>query len=241
MRNTLLIARRELATYLRTPTGWLIAACALLIDGFLYNAYALGSVPKLSSEVLQGFFYFSSGTTIGAAILLSMRLIAEERQMGTLVLLFTSPVREGEIVLGKFLAALVFLSGTTLLSIYMPALIFVNGKVSIGHILAGYAGLLMLGAATLAVGMLCSAIARTQLVAGVLSTFFVLLLCFNYKLAQIADEPLNGVVAYLGLYSPHFIPFQHGIFALSGVVFYASVTYFALLAATRVLHGQRWQ
>jgi len=241
VRNTLLIARRELATYVRTPAGWVVAACALLIDGILYNAYALSSVPKLSSDVLQGFFYFSSGTTMTAAILLSMRLIAEERQMGTLVLLFTSPVRESEIVLGKFLAALVFLSGMTLLSVYMPALIFVNGKVSIGHMAAGYGGLLMLGAATLALGMLCSAIARTQLIAGVLSAFVVLLLCFNYKVAQVTDEPLTAVVAYIGFYNPHFIPFQRGIFELSGVVFYASVTYFSLLAATRVLESQRWQ
>ena len=91
-------------------TGYIIAAVVLIVDGLLFNAFALGGGEKLSSEVLTPFFYFSSGTTIIASVFISMRLFAEERQTGTLVLLTSSPVHDGEIVLGKFLSALVFLS-----------------------------------------------------------------------------------------------------------------------------------
>src|SRR5215471_7468094 len=90
--GTLLIARRELRAYLRSPFGYIVAAAMLLIDGLLFQGYALGAGARLSADVLHDFFYFASGTTMVAAILLSMRLLAEERQTGTLVLLNTAPV-----------------------------------------------------------------------------------------------------------------------------------------------------
>ena len=119
--------------------------------------------------MLAKFFYFSSGTTIIASVFISMRLLAEERQTGTLVLLTSSPVHDWEIVLGKFLSALVFLAIITMATVYMPALILVNGKVSVGHLAAGYLGLLLLGSATLAIGTFGSALARTQVLAAIFS------------------------------------------------------------------------
>ncbi len=99
-----------------------------------------------------------------------MRLLAEERQTGTLVLLTSSPIQDWEIVLGKFLSAFIFLALITLAcTVYMPLLIFVNGKISVGHLAAGYLGLLLLGSATLAIGTFGSAIARTQVLAAIFS------------------------------------------------------------------------
>ena len=161
MRSLGLIIRRELACYVHTPLGVIVGACVLLADGLLFNAFALGSGRRFSSEVLEDFFYFSSGTTVIAALFLAMRLLAEERQRGTISLLFSSPVNEWQIVLGKFFSAQLFLSLLTLATLYMPALIFVNGRVSLGHIAAGYLGLLLLGAAALAMGTFASAVART--------------------------------------------------------------------------------
>ena len=114
MNATFLIARRELGAYFRSMTGYVIAAAVLIIDGLLFNAFALGGPDKLSAEVLSLFFYFSSGTTIIASVFISMRLLAEERQTGTLVLLTSSPVQDWEIVLGKFLSAFGFLALITL-------------------------------------------------------------------------------------------------------------------------------
>src|SRR5260370_34029643 len=99
---------------------------------------------RLSADVLFTFFDGATGTTMIAAIVLSMRLIAGERENGTLVLLNTAPIRDVEIVLGKFISAFAAIAVITLLSFYMPLLIFVNGKVSTGHILVGYASVLLL-------------------------------------------------------------------------------------------------
>lgn len=241
MKNIGIIARRELAAYLRTPSGYLIAAATLLVQGLMFNTRALGHGAKLSSQVLQDFLRDSSGTTTVAAVLLAMRLFAEERQSGTLVLLYTSPVREAEIVLGKFLSALGVLSVVTLMSLYLPALIFVNGKVSLGHIAGGYFGLLCVGAATLALGVLGSALARNQLVAGVVGTVLVFVLFMSWGLSRVVDAPLGTIISYFSLYERHFFPFMRGLVQLSDIVYYASVVYVALLAATRVVQSQRWQ
>ena len=241
MSHTLLIARRELAGYIRSPSGYLIVAAVLLIDGLMFNSFAVGSGAKLSSRVLQDFFYVTAGTTMIASVLLSMRLLAEERQSGTLALLFTSPVREHEIIIGKFISALIFLLFITLLTLYLPALILIRGKVSWGHIGAGYLGLGLLGGATLAIGVLGSALARNQLVAGVLTATIVVALLLCWLLARIADAPIKSVLSYLAMFDQHFRPFQRGMLRLSDVVFFLSVIYFSLLAATRVLQNQRWQ
>jgi ABC-2 type transport system permease protein len=147
----LLIARREFYAYLRSPLGSALTAAVLLIDGLWFHFEGM-SRTLLSAEVLQQFFYGASGTTMIAGIVLSMRLLAEERQTGTLTLLNTSPVRDSEIVAGKFLSAFAVIVLMTVLSIYMPLLILVNGKVSWGHVAVGYLGLLLLGATAIAIG-----------------------------------------------------------------------------------------
>jgi len=241
MSNIGIIARRELGGYFRTPSGYLIAAATLVVQGLLFNTRALGTGARLSSQVLIDFLRDSSGTTTVAAVLLTMRLFAEERQSGTLVLLFTSPVRESEIVLGKFLSAFVVLSLLVLSSVYLPALIFVNGKVSLGHIASGYLGLLLVGAATLALGVLGSALARTQLMAGVLAAVFIFVLFLAWALSRVVDPPFGTFISYFSLYEKHFFPFMRGLVQLSDVIYYVSLTYLALFASTRVIQSQRWQ
>ena len=152
----LLIARRELTGYFSTITGYLILSGHLLLTGLLFNVYAVGNQPKFSQLVLEHFFYFSSGMAMLTAVLLSIRLVAEERQMETLVLLSTSPITERQIIWGKYLSALAFFFLTLLVSIYMPALIFVHGKVSLLQIASGYLGLLLLGSACIAITLLAS-------------------------------------------------------------------------------------
>jgi ABC-2 type transport system permease protein len=241
MSNIGIIARRELGGYFRTPSGYLIAAATLVVQGLLFNTRAIGTGARLSSQVLVDFLRDSSGTTTVAAVLLTMRLFAEERQSGTLVLLFTSPVREFEIVLGKFISAFVVLSLLVLASVYLPALIFVNGKVSVGHIASGYLGLLLLGAATAAIGVLGSALARTQLMAGVLATLLIFVLFLAWAMSRVVDPPLGTIISYFSLYEKHYFPFMRGLVQLSDVIYYVSLTYLALFASTRVIQSQRWQ
>ena len=112
-----LIGRRELSAYLNTGC-YAIMSFVLLLDGLLFNAFALTDTPRYSAEVLEDFFYFSSGSTMIAGILLSMKVLAEERSKGTAVLLQTAPIQDHHIIIGKFLGAFSFLSLITVLTLY---------------------------------------------------------------------------------------------------------------------------
>jgi ABC-2 type transport system permease protein len=218
-----------------------IIAAVLVVNGLLYNAYALGGEKKLSAEVLQLFFWFCSGTTIVASVFVSMRLLAEERQSGTLSLLYSSPVRDWEIVVGKFLSAWAFIAVLTLATAYMPALIFVHGKVSAGHILAGYLGLLLLGGASVAVGTFGSSLAKNQVLAAVVTGGMLVALLVCWLLGRVTEPPFSSVFAALALHNQHFQPFGNGIIHLRDIAYYVLLTYVALFAATRVLEARRWR
>ena len=240
MKPILLIARRELGSYLRTMTGYLIIALVIAIDGLLFEVFALGNGEHRSAEVLTQFFYVASGTTMISSVFISMRLLAEERQTGTIQLLYSSPVKDVEIVVGKFLSALGFLAILTLITVYMPLLIFVNGKISLGHMAAGYLGLMLLGSAALAVGTFGSSLARSQVLAAIISGVLVVALVIAWLLGRVTERPLSDVFASLALWQ-HFQGFQSGIVHLKDVVYYSVVTYVALFASTRVLEARRWK
>jgi ABC-2 type transport system permease protein len=239
--TTSIIFRRELAAYLRSPVGWIIAAAALLIEGILFQSRGL-SKPMLSADILREFFMTMSGVTMIASVILSIRLVAEERQSHSIVLLNTSPVSDLSIVMGKFLAALVFLAGILALSIYMPLLIKVNGKISTAQILVGYLGLFLLGASYLAIGLFASALTRSQLVAGVVAAAVGVALVTLYPLAKKLDAPFSTVIGALDSWWGHFDRgFMVGVLTLENVVFYLALTYFFLLLAVKTMEAKRWQ
>lgn len=242
MRAVWLIARRELGATLRSPSGYVIAALILLLDGLAFNVWGLGGSAKKSFDVLSQFLYYTSGfTSMGASILLSMRLVAEEQQTGTINLLLSSPVRDYQIILGKYLGALMFLTMLLLATFYMPLLVLVNGKVSFGHIFSGYLGLILLGAASLAIGTFGSAIARSQIIAVFLSAALMAVLLLLWVAARVADPPLSEVLPYMALHNLHFRSFMNGKIHLRDIVFYLSVCVFFLAAATRMLESRRWR
>ncbi len=241
MRIVWLVMKRELAAYFRSYMGYVILAVILLVDGILFNVYAIGGGAKYSAEVLRQFFYFSSGTTMIAGLFLTMRLFAEERQMGTMVLYTTSPVKDTQVVLGKFLSAFVFLCLLTLLTLYMPLLIFVNGKISAGHIAGGYLGLICLGAASLSIGMFGSALARSQIIAVIVGAGILVSVLLFWLLASVTEPPLSGIIGYLALHNKHFLPFMKGSVNTRDIVYYGTVTYFFLLLSTRVIEARRWR
>ena len=242
MNAIVLIARRELAGYFRTWLGYIIIAAVLVLDGLLFNAFALGSgMDRKSSEVISQFFFFSSGVTMTASVFISMRLLAAERESGTVNLLYSSPVRDFEIVLGKYLAALGFLAILLAASVYMPTMVLVAGKISWGHVFAGYLGLLLLGAAALAVGTFGSAVTRSQILAVILSAVMVVALLVMWWVGRVTDRPLSNVFENLALWSLHFPQFQAGIIHLRDVIYYVAISYVALFASVRVLEARRWR
>ena len=241
MSSVWLIARRELVATLRSPLGFVVATSVLLIDGLLFNVFALGSGEKLSTEVITQFFWFLSGVTMIASVFISMRLLAEERQNGSITLLLTSPVKDYQVILGKFLGGYLYLALLILITIYMPMLVLVNGKVSWGHLFSGYLGMLLLGAASFSIGIFGSSLSKSQIVAVVVSAAILVSMLLLWLASKIVDAPLKDIVKYLALHEMHFRAFMTGNIHLKHIVFYLSITTFFLFLATRMLESRRWR
>lgn len=241
MRGVLLVARRDFWAYINTGWGWFILAATLLLNGVFFNVFALGSTPKYSAEVLESFFQNTGGFALVTSVLITMRLFAEERQTGTIVLLESSPLSEMQIVFGKYLSAMGYLLMFLLFTLYMPAMIFVNGKVSYEEIAVGYLGVLLLGSAGVAVGTWASSLSRNQLLAAVISAVVVVFFVACWMLARVVDPPFKGLISYVAFFDRQFAGFQEGRVNTESVAFFVSVTFAFLLMATRSLVSRRWE
>jgi ABC-2 type transport system permease protein len=237
------IFRRELAAYLSSPLGWVVAAVTLLVGGLLFYLIALNPAAgaRFSADVITYFFYSFSGLIVIAAVALSVRLFAEERQTRTIALLRTSPISDWQMVLGKFFGAFAFLSGITLSSFYMPLLVMVNGRISVGQIVVGYLGLLLIGGAVLAIGLFATSLTKSYLVAAAVGGAVTGAMFLLQPLSQAMDPPLSSVFSALNLHYDNFRGFQNGVLQLKNVVYYCGVTYFFLLLSVKVLEAKRWE
>lgn len=249
MRNALLIAQRDLAAYLNGYVGYVIFFLILLGEGLFFNFFALGSGPQYSHEVLEGFFELCFGFTIAAGIFLTMFSITTEFGQRTDVLLTTSPVSDLEIIAGKYIAAMSMVTILTVLSIYMPAMIFVNGKVSLAHIGVGYIGVLGVGSVAVSVGIFGSSLFRsdamwvsalTSLLAGLIAASIIFGFILLWWVAQKTDPPFTSILEFAALYDQQYQPFMEGRLRSTGLVYYGSLSFVFLTLATRMIGLRRW-
>jgi ABC-2 type transport system permease protein len=241
--NALIIARRDLASYLQGYSAYLIIACLLLANGLFFHAFALGqSEARYSHEILENFFYLCWGFAVATAVLLTMRSLADEHALGTEVLLQTSVVKDSEIVVGKWLAAMGMVALYVTLTVHMPLLIFVNGKISAAHLFVGYFGVMLGGGVASALGVFCSALFRNQLAAGVIGGLVAIYMSvMAWMMAQVVDPPFTDVIEYTAIFNQHFVPFMEGRLTLSSVVYHVTLCGLFLMLSTLVLNGRRWE
>jgi ABC-2 type transport system permease protein len=144
-------------------------------------------------------------------------------------------------VLGKYLSAMMFLVLFSALTLYMPGLIFVNGKVSPEEIAVGYLGLLGMGSAGVAIGTWASSVSRNQLVAAVVAGVVTVLFVAVWMVARLVDPPFKALFSFMAFYDKQFAPFQDGRINSEALVYFASVTFAFLLLATHALRARRWE
>lgn len=234
MTAILTIASRELRSFAVSPFAYVVAALYFALNGLLF----VSELPDLTEARVDGWMRHAALLTVFVAPLLSMRVLAEERRSGSLEVLLSSPVRDFSVVLGKFLGLLgayaVLLAAT---AVY-PLVIARWGTPDAGPIVAGYLGLLLLGAASLGVGLLASVLSRQQIVAAVLA--FVTLLSL-WELDALAPH-LGGAERVLGYLatSPHIEPFVRGLVRPQDAVYYATVAVVTVVVAAKALESRRW-
>ncbi len=266
MRNALAIARKELGIYFTTPWAWVVLAAVLGLASFFFAAM-LGEFQRVHEEAVRvgwaamrpealAYRNLTDGvvvqlwgvvmfTTLFVAPFLSMRLFAEELRQKTFELLMTTPVRPIEIVIGKYLGALGVISITLGLTIVFPLVLSIFGSGQSGSavewstVLLGYAGLLLWGAACVAIGMFTSSLTQSQGVAAIL-TFAVLLpwWLLNLLLTKVG-EPVRSVVSYLS-FSSQLEPMMHGILKVQTPVFFLSIVILSIFLTHRRVEAFRW-
>lgn len=244
--------KRELVGYFLSPLSYALAALFLIVQGYgfflLIEALARSQAP--TSSVLQ---YFFGGTflywlfLLFLVALLTMRLVAEERQHGTLEPLLTAPVRESAVATGKLTAALLFYVALWLPTVIYPAILASYARqpevLELGPLAAGYLGTLLTGLSALALGLLCSTLARTQILAAAL-TFVLLVLWLLFGLLTdlyAPSERLRAVAAYLNLFQQQ-DELGRGILDSRRIVLHLSLALAFLGITARALgvrHGDR--
>jgi ABC-2 type transport system permease protein len=238
MRNVLAITGKELRTYFVSLVAYVVTAGFLLIMGIFF-AFVVMQAPQSQNISLEPVLGSAPIILLLLAPALTMRLLAEETRSGTMELVLTSPVRDGEVVLGKYLASLLLFLFMLALTLVYALILLRFGNPDRGVLVSGYVGAALFGAAFLAVGVLASALTQNQIVAAVISLATLLALWLIDIFANLTRGALADILNYLSIIS-RYNDFLRGVISSQNVIYYLSVIAVALFLATRALETRRW-
>jgi len=233
----LAVTQRELKSYFVSPVAYVVIALFLVVCGLLFGLIVLStreaSLRYLLSNISVVFLFLVPAMT--------MRLLAEEQGSGTMELLLTNPIRDGEIVVGKYLAAVALLIVMLVLTLYYPAIMFgVGGNPDRGPLAAGYLGILLIGAAMLSIGLFASSLTRNQIIAGVLTFAILLVLWMSGSLAGNLGGPVGDAAGYLSI-NDHFQEFPRGVIDTKDVLYFVSIILAGLFLTYLSIQSRRWR
>lgn len=254
MRNVMVIFKKELKSYFASPIAYLLLAIFAVIFGFFFytatrffvlqgmqmQMMGRGMPMDVNEYVIRPLLTNASVIGLFLIPMITMRLYAEEKRSGTIELLMTSPVRDLEIVLGKWLAALVLYAAILGISAINIGILFAFGRPDWKPILVGFLGLLLQGGCLLALGTFISTMTRNQIIAGG-ATFAVCLMLWVLDWVSAYDQSASGkVIAYLSVVT-HFEPFSKGVIDSKDVIFYLSMIFLGLFLTARSVESLRWR
>lgn len=239
------IIRKELVSYFSSLLAYVVITLFLAVTGFYFYSNLSFFLLSGGFDVARGLWQFQlhdmRQIMLTLLPLLTMRLFAEERRLGTLELLWTYPLRDVEIVLGKYLASLLVLLLMLAPTLVFPALLTqTHAPVAIGALLAGYLGLFLLGAAFLAVGILVSALTDSQVLAAAV-TFTLLLLFWVMTWNEAAvGAPALSVLSKFSLFDRFYV-FSRGGIDSRDVTFLVLFSGVFLAWTVLALGSRRWR
>ncbi len=234
MRKVWAVFQREFGAYFCSPIAYVVMAVFLLLSGFFFYIILRGT-----QEASMRYTFANMGITLlFLCPLLTMRLLAEEIKSGTIEPLMTDPVTDAQVVVGKYLSALAFYM-TLLAPTWLYVVILkVIGDPDMGPIISGYCGLVAMGSAFLAVGLLASSLSKNQIVAGVVSFVALLLLWVVGWATEGSTIVLGEAIAYLSFFD-HYEPFRKGMIETRSVFYFISVAVLLVMLSVRVLASRK--
>ncbi|MBL7063056.1 MAG: ABC transporter permease subunit [Anaerolineae bacterium] len=239
MRNVWTIARRELYAYFSSPIAYVTMAAFLAVMGLLFWLITIYSQQAVMAHTLGSPWLFF--VLILYAAVVTMRLLAEEQRSGTIELVLTAPVRDWEMIVGKYLSSLILFLMMLLVSLYQPLILARLGDPDLGAAATGYLGLFLAGAALLAIGTLTSTFTRNQVVAAIMGIAIgVALWLVEFVGSRSPGTFTGGFLTQLAIFT-HYFDFMDGVIDTQHVIYYLSLVAVSLFLATRVLETRRWR
>lgn len=243
MRNIWIIAKRELYAYFSSPLAYIVVAGFLAVQGVLLQL--------ILDYANQGGYGIEIGSMLGSGInafilvlftsIVTMRLLAEEQRSGTLEIVLTAPVRDWELVTGKFLASLILFALTMLISLSHVGIMARIGSPGLGVTFTAYLGYLLVGAALLSVGTFASTLTNSQPAAAIVSIVIgVVLWLLQFAGRVVQNVTWREVVDRIAFFT-HYQDFARGLVSTTHVVYYISLTAAGLFLATQALQARRWR
>jgi ABC-2 type transport system permease protein len=254
MKNVLLICFKEFKGYFVSPIAYAVMALFALIFGFGFytatrdmvqmgfRAMAMGQQQPMSVNdmVIRPLLGFAGTIALFLIPMITMRLVAEEKKTGTIELLLTSPIKDSEIILGKWLGAVLLYMCVLGMSVLNIGMLFFWSKPDWKPLLVAYLGLLLQGGCLLAIGTLVSTMTKNQIVAGGVTFFVSLLLWLLSWFTAFDSSGFGQVINYLSIVT-HMENFSKGVIDSKDLVFYLSMIFLALFLTKRSMESLRWR
>jgi len=255
MKNSWIIAKRDLGSFFNSPIFYVITTVFLIIYSYIFvNILSFFSMQSMQSGQLQQMgialnvnemVIEPSFQNMAVVLLLiipivTMRSFAEEKKSKTFRLLLSSPVHLKEIILGKFLACMIVITLMVLISSYSIGFLFMIGEPDIGPVLTGYLGILLTAGCYVSVGIFASSLTENQIVAAVVTFGFSLFMWVIGWGAQTANSTTGQVLEYLSIIE-HMDRFLKGMIETSDLAYYLSFIIFGLFLCYRTLDSNRWR
>jgi len=236
MHNIQAIARREFVSYFNSPVAYLVVSVYVILSGSLF----FNELFLQGQADMRGFFGIAPLLLFIIVPFLTMRLLAEERAQGTLELLLTMPVTDWEVVLGKYLAAMGLLTVLTMLTTPFAVTVALLGPLDKGATVAAYIGMLLMCGAYAAIGLMASALTRSQIVAALVALFIGFGLYIFSALMPVLPPSLANLANALSINS-RFQSIARGVLDTRDILYFVSLAGGCLLIAQAALESRRWR
>jgi ABC-2 type transport system permease protein len=253
MTNILAIVRKEWRGYFASPIGYVVLGMYAFVFGLFYtvglNFFVrqsmagpqMGGGPMNINQMLIRYVFMNSSIVMVFVVpLITMRTYAEEKRLGTVELLMTSPITDFEILIGKFLGAMSLYAAMLGLTVIHIGLLFAYGNPEWKPVLTGYLGLLLLGGCIVSIGLFFSSLTKNQIVAGMMTVIVLLLLWLLDWMGSFLGPTGEQVVSFVSL-AGHLEDFLRGVVDTQHVIYYLSVITFGLFLTAKAVDAERWR
>ncbi len=257
-RNIGLIYKKEIKSYFKSYIAYVVIAVFMVITGFMFNdvvvkfsmlSFKAQGNPMLAKQynllnvtetVVRPMFGQISMIMLLMMPMLTMKLLADEKKSGTMELILTYPIRDAEVVMGKYLAGLTVFAAMLFSTVTYPLLLIALGEPEIVPMITGYFGLFLMGAAFVSLGLFASSVTENQIIAASLALGMLFLFYLMSMSAAYVSPGIGRIVSYLSI-NDHFFSMAKGVVDTEDIIYYLSFVVFFLFLTMRSIESHRWR